>query len=152
MATPWAPGRLQAWVIAGLRSLSRKYPPRFETLKEAATEKKTNVKTGRLAQHYECAECRNDFPATGVNVDHLIPVCDPEKGFEDWNTYIPRLFCEKANLQVLCSDCHSKKSLAEGQVRTAAKRERNCKSNPLSKTKTATTSSKASSRKKKSTS
>lgn len=117
----WTPGRLQAWVIAGLRSLSRKYPPRFETLHEAKTEKKINVKTGRLAQHYECNECKEDFPATEVQVDHIRDVIDPETGFVDFNTYIERLFCEKNNLQVLCKPCHGLKTKSAGKVRARKK-------------------------------
>lgn len=99
--------------MSALRAGSRKWPPRYETLAEAKTEKKTNKKTGRLAQHYKCASCGEEFAGKDVAVDHIDPVVDPEKGFEDWNTFIERLYCDKDNLQVLCKTCHDLKSKNE---------------------------------------
>jgi 5-methylcytosine-specific restriction endonuclease McrA len=134
----WTPARLKAFIVSGLRACSRRYPPKFETLAEAKTEKKINRKTKRLAQHYKCNACKGDFPSTEVQVDHIIPVIDPLTGFVDWNTYIERMFCEKSNLQVLCKDCHSIKT----------KEEKHCSLTKPSKPKKARSSSKANSKKK----
>ncbi len=111
----WTKARKHAFIVSVLRSGTRRYPPKFETLNEAKTEKKKNSKTGRLAQHFRCAQCSLDFPATAVQVDHIKPVVDPRKGFTTWDTYIKRLFCDKGNFQVLCKPCHKIKTKEEQQ-------------------------------------
>lgn len=112
-AKEWTPARYHAFIVSVLRSGTRRYPPKFETLNEAKTEKKKNKATGRLAQHYLCARCQYDFPATAVQVDHIKPVVDPAKGFTTWDTYIKRLYCGKKNFQVLCKPCHVLKTKEE---------------------------------------
>ena len=109
----WTEARLKAFIISTLRAGSRRYPPKYETLNEAKTEKKLNKATGRVAQHYKCNACKQEFPAKEVQVDHKKPVVDPKTGFVDWNTYIERMFCKKSNLQVLCRSCHKKKTEKE---------------------------------------
>ena len=103
-----------------LRGGSRRWPPRFETLNEAKTEKKINSLTGRLAQHYQCASCNGEFSAKNVQVDHIIPVIDPQTGFVDWNTFVENLYCDKDNLQVLCSTCHDIKTKKEKNEATSS--------------------------------
>lgn len=109
----WTLARHHAFIVSVLRSGSRRWPPKYETLNEAKTVKKTNPKTGRLAQHYACKKCKEDFPAKQVQVDHKKPVVDPKVGFIDWDTYIERLFCKKTNFQVLCKPCHKLKTKEE---------------------------------------
>ena len=70
-----------------------------------------------MAEHYKCNACNKEWPLTEVQVDHIIPVVGPE-GFVDWNTYVDRLFCDKSNLQVLCTTCHDKKTHKEKQNRS----------------------------------
>lgn len=113
----WTPARKKAFIISVLRSGSRRWPPKYQTLNEAKTEKKINVLTGRLAQHYKCMKCKNDFSAKMVQVDHIKPIVVPKDGFVDWNTFIDRLFCEQDNLQVLCVPCHKIKTLKEKEKR-----------------------------------
>lgn len=111
----WTKARKHSFIVSVLRSGTRRYPPKFETLNEAKTEKKKNIKTGRLAQHFKCTICEEDFPATQVQVDHKSPVVDPQKGFVNWDTYIKRLYCKKENLQVVCKPCHKIKTKEEQQ-------------------------------------
>jgi hypothetical protein len=56
--------------------------------------------------------CSKDFPAKGVQVDHICPVVAPS-GFTTWDSYIDNMFCEKHNFQVLCIACHKIKTLKE---------------------------------------
>lgn len=120
MATPeWSAGRKQSFIISVLRSGTRRYPPKYTTLNEAKTEKKINKKTGRLAQHFLCALCEKEYVAKEVQVDHIEPVVKDK--FIDWNTYIPRLFCEQENLQCLCITCHKKKTTNEKTTRNLKK-------------------------------
>lgn len=109
----WTPARKKAFIVSVLRSGTRRWPPKYETLNDAKTEKKINVATGRLAQHYKCKKCKKDFPAKQVQVDHKEPVVDPKTGFTTWDSFIERLFCEKNNLQVLCTTCHDLKTKKE---------------------------------------
>jgi len=69
-----------------------------------------------MAQHYQCRACGLDWPATGVQVDHITPVVSAD-GFTTWDDYIANMFCEKDNLQVLCLACHKAKSQSERKER-----------------------------------
>lgn len=105
----WTEGRFDSFVTSALRSASRRWPPKFQCLNDAKTEKKINIKTGRMAQHYRCALCNEEFTAKDMNVDHIKPI---GRGL-DWNEFINRLYCETSNLQAVCVPCHKIKSKAE---------------------------------------
>lgn len=108
----WTPAKRHSFIVSVLRTGTRRWPPKYECLNDAKTEKKINVKTGRLAQHFRCAGCSNEFPATGVQVDHITPVVGPS-GFTTWDNYIANMFCEKDNFQILCLACHAVKTKQE---------------------------------------
>jgi hypothetical protein len=112
----WTEARYRSFVTSTLRAGSRKWPPKYETLNAAKTEKKINKATGRLAQHYLCAMCEQEYTQKNVQVDHIKPVVDPKKGFVSWDTYIDRMFCEGKNLQVLCKVCHVEKTKLEKEI------------------------------------
>lgn len=112
----WTEARYRSFVTSTLRAGSRKWPPKYETLNAAKTEKKINKATGRLAQHYLCAMCEQEYTQKDVQVDHIKPVIDPKKGFVSWDTYIDRMFCEAPNLQVLCKICHADKTKLEKEI------------------------------------
>ena len=112
----WTEGRIRAFITSTLRAGSRRWPPKYTVLNNSKTEKKVNVKTGRIAQHYKCHKCKQEFTSKDVEVDHIKPVIDPKKGFVSWDDYINRLFCDEKNLQVLCKPCHKEKTLKEKEV------------------------------------
>jgi len=112
----WTKARFHSFVKSALRSASQRWPPKFQTLKEAFVGKRTNPKTGRLASFYKCNICKDSFPAKDVQVDHIKPIINPSLGFETWDSVIEALFCEKENLQVVCKPCHSLKTLEEKQL------------------------------------
>lgn len=114
----WTVGRLKSFITSHLRGAFRRYPPKYEVLKDAFVGKKINEKTKRLSAHYLCNKCKKEFPTSEVNVDHINPIVNPEEGFVSWDKFIENLFCPKANLQVLCSGCHDKKTKAENNKRT----------------------------------
>lgn len=78
-------------------------------LKEAATERRTNPASGKLAMHYVCANCRKEFPLKQVQVDHKEPIGT----LTTWDRFIARLYCEAKKLQVLCKPCHAVKTKLE---------------------------------------
>lgn len=122
--TEWTEGRLKAFIVSGLRAAYRRFPNKFETLKEAFVGKKENKKTKRMSSHYTCNNCKEEFPSADVQVDHIEPVVDPVVGFVDWNTFIERLFCEKSNLQVLCKTCHNEKTNREKNANNSKSRKK----------------------------
>lgn len=70
--------------------------------------------------------CKETVPASvgtrgnkkpNVFVDHIEPVVNPETGFVSWDEYIERLFVEEDGLQVLCKECHDKKTKEEKERR-----------------------------------
>mgnify|MGYP000429110550 FL=1 len=111
----WTLARKKAFIIAVLRNGSRRWPPKYETLNEAKTEKKVNENTGRIAQHFKCKKCKKDFPQKMVEVDHIKPIVGIH-GFTTWDAFIQALFCDKDNLQVLCKPCHLVKTKKEKTV------------------------------------
>ena len=105
--------RYRSYVFSVLRSGSRRWPPKYETLKQAFIERKINKKTGKLAAHYKCAKCKQLFPAKDVQVDHVKPIINPNIGFESYDRVVEGMYCDSNNLQVLCKDCHNIKTKKE---------------------------------------
>jgi 5-methylcytosine-specific restriction endonuclease McrA len=106
----WTDARFRSFVTSALRAASRRWPPKYTALKAAFVGKKVNVKSGKMAMHYKCSSCKKHFVAADVQVDHIEPVVDPVKGFQTWDIFIDRIFCEIENLQVLCKPCHKIKT------------------------------------------
>jgi 5-methylcytosine-specific restriction endonuclease McrA len=96
----WTEARFKSFITSALRAASRRWPPKFAALKKALVGRKTNDKTGKLAQHYRCVTCNKDFVGADVQVDH-----------------IDRMFCELHDLQVLCKPCHKQKTQQEKEAR-----------------------------------
>lgn len=109
----WTEARFNSFVKSALRAASRRWPPKYECLAGAYVGKQINPKSGRLAKHYHCASCSQSFPAKDVQVDHIAPIIDPYKGFTGWDDVVNAMFCEKDNLQVLCTECHKAKTAQE---------------------------------------
>lgn len=114
----WTEGRFRAFITSTLRAGSRRWQPKYDTLNAAKTEKKVNKKTGRVAQHYKCEVCGNEFTAKDMEVDHIDPVVSPKDGFISWDVFIDRLFCEADNLQAICRGCHAIKTKKERKRKT----------------------------------
>ncbi len=106
----WTEARFKSFVTSALRAASRRWPPKYAALKAAFVGKQVNAKTGKMAMHYKCAECKKLYVAADVQVDHIKPVVDPKKGFVSWDDFINRIFCEIENLQVMCKPCHKIKT------------------------------------------
>ncbi len=119
----WTEGRYRSFITSTLRGGMRRWPPKWKALKEAELGRKTNKKSGKLAMHYRCACCKDEYTAKDVQVDHMEPVVNPTTGFVSWDVYIDRMFCEKSNLQVLCTTCHKVKTKEEKNESTRVSRD-----------------------------
>jgi 5-methylcytosine-specific restriction endonuclease McrA len=112
----WTEARYRGFVKSALRSASQRWPPRYKALDAAYVGKKINPASGRLAKHYHCNKCQEDFPQKEVEVNHLTPVV-PISGFDSWDGVIERLFCEQERLEVLCKPCHKALTKQENEER-----------------------------------
>ena len=85
------------------------FPERKKALINARVGKLRNKKTGHLAFHLECAECKGLFVEKEVDVDHIIDA-GSLKCFDDLPVLVERLFCKAEDLKILCKSCHKKKT------------------------------------------
>lgn len=83
---------------------SRRESPRYK--KDGTRHKKNWVQR-------QCQVCGEWVSSSKIAVDHIIPVVSVDDGFQDWNEFVDRLWCEKANLQRICSTCHDAKTQTE---------------------------------------
>ena len=74
----------------------------------------------RDAVQYQCMVCNLWVSSTDIAVDHIDPVISVEDGFQDWNVFVQRLFCDASNLQTVCSTCHQEKTNRERKARKLA--------------------------------
>jgi 5-methylcytosine-specific restriction endonuclease McrA len=105
----WTTSRFFTFLRSALRQAWNRYPPKYEALRRAETGRKTNPATGKLAKHYLCAECKREFVAKEVQVDHKIDA-GTLKSFEDVELFVRNLFCSVEDLAVLCKQCHHNKT------------------------------------------
>lgn len=104
------PPKLQAIIIAHLRRIGYRN----------ITYKSNMAAAHRGFGEWECAGCKGIFKREELHGDHRHPVIEPEKGFEDWNTFMERLFL--GEIQPLCkSKCHAEKTKAENITRRKVK-------------------------------
>jgi len=116
----WTQARFNSFIKGTLRRATFRWGPKNEAKKLA------RVSRGR----YRCAGYNRDAhevsaslpPKPGnrrrINnavVDHIKPIV--EEGFTSWDDVIYGMFCEVDNLQVLCNDCHNKKTKDEREKR-----------------------------------
>lgn len=94
------------FVINILRKGSYRWPPRNEALRKA------RVSRGK----YCCNICKGSFSIKEINRDHVVP-CVPLSGWDSFDGYISRLFCNEAGFQVLCEKCHDEKTKQEDHAR-----------------------------------
>lgn len=98
---------LHSFLIQGLRRLSYRWPIRSQI--------KTRARIAR--GQYKCEICGAVVGPTEIRIDHIESVISLDKGFENWDTYIKRLFCSPDNLQAICLGCNKEKTFLENQLR-----------------------------------
>lgn len=99
------------FIRAGLRAKFTRYPVKYK-VKNAARRDKPKNKKGRHKYEYQCAYCKKYYMDKEVQVDHIVP-CGSLRTPEDLVSFVPALFCEEEDLQVLCKPCHQKKTNKE---------------------------------------
>lgn len=93
------------FIRSSLRNRSRYWKPIAECKKNA----RRAVAKGRQKWEYQCNHCKGWFMDKETQVDH-IEECGSLKSFDDIGAFAERLFCEIEGFQVLCKECHNKKT------------------------------------------
>jgi len=117
----WTAARYRSFIVGALRQASSRWGP-----------KNTAKSKARVARgSYKCALCNTIGPATlppeegkkrrrnNSAADHIKPVVDPTVGFQNWDTFIDRLFCEEEGFQILCHPCHTEVTKQEREIAKA---------------------------------
>lgn len=112
----WSDARFHSWILNIIRKGTVFFPNRINAINLAKVGRRKNSKTNRLAEHYKCALCQDQFPLKDIEVDHVEPVI-PISGWKSWDDTIRRVFCRPSGWQVLCKQCHIKKSAEENLQR-----------------------------------
>lgn len=104
-------------IIPAIRRLWFHSPLRREALKRA-----------KVDEFFRCEKCHG--LQEKVHIDHIEPVV-PLTGWEGYDSFVSRLFCDITMLQVICEKCHSHKTLSETKIR----KENRAKKQPKKKAK-----------------
>lgn len=101
------PFNLVSYLRSVLRKASYRHPQRSEAMRQARVAYGT----------YRCAVCGKNKKPKEVAVDHVTPVV-PITGWDSWDGFISRLFCDAEGLQVICrTPCHEEKTKKERELR-----------------------------------
>lgn len=73
---------------------------------------------------YFCENCGVIGGKKDFQMDHILPIVDPEKGFETFDKYIDRMFCEAVGFMRLCLSCHETKTNHENSIRKETRSKR----------------------------
>ena len=126
------PSSLKEWLTWQLRRLSYRWPPRSAAFAAARCTLKDFLKrpgidprkvSARIRKFFRCGLCGKVFPRREVSADHVDPVVDPKRGWQSWDEYLKRLFCEEDGFQIICNECHDDKTARERKVRQRYKNE-----------------------------
>jgi hypothetical protein len=119
----WTEAKFMGFLKGAIRGATRRWPPKTQALKDAWVERGVYRCAGYKRMHH-------DVPVSvkvgtkrvrNVAVDHINPVVCPVAGFTSWDELIDRMFVEADGFQVLCTECHKKKTGDERKIRAANK-------------------------------
>lgn len=98
-----------------LRKAFRFWVPMVQSLEKAKRPSQSTNKA--LKWEYQCNICKNWYPRTGVEIDHIIP-CGQLNKLEDIPQFIENLVPEDSSaFQVICKADHLEKTLLEKATR-----------------------------------
>lgn len=95
-------------IISALRRGFLTYPSRLDAINKAK----------RPGNKYECNCCHKLISRFGIECDHIEPV----GSFENWNSYVAKLFVTVDKLQILCISCHREKTKTQNAKNLLIKR------------------------------
>lgn len=118
----WTAARFHSFIKSALRAASVRWPPKNKVKRNARVGYGLYMCAGYHADPHVVNASLPPKPGNSKRidnavVDHICPVVDPGNGFQSWDVLIERLFCDSSNLQVLCHECHARKTKDEQEVR-----------------------------------
>lgn len=99
-----------SFIRSALRKASRYWKP-VQECKMKARRKYTGVNKKQKFE-YKCNKCKGWFMEKQIAVDHIIPAGSLNKA-SDLPAFVDRLFVEVDKLQILCDQCHDKKTIKD---------------------------------------
>lgn len=119
--------RKKSFAIRMLRKASLRWRPRNEAKNEGRKQMPVtrNTKMGPKTKdiwHYQCALCPSDVwhRDKDIQLDHVEPAV-PQTGWENFDSFIDRLFVETTGFQKLCKTHHETKTKQENELRQEIK-------------------------------
>jgi len=97
-------------IRSALRKRSMFWPP-VKAVKES-NRKPYKGPNKKVKWVYTCEACKGEFQGKEIDVDHIRECGSLTKATA--GTFIERMFCEKDGLQILCKQCHKKKTSNKG--------------------------------------
>jgi 5-methylcytosine-specific restriction endonuclease McrA len=117
MAKKKPPYNQNAAIRGALRRAFARSPIVTEVMQESRREVPRYNKDGSLSKkpwvQRQCQVCNQWVGSTKIVVDHKDPVISVDVGFQDWNEFVVRLWCNRSNLQRICDPCHDVKTAKE---------------------------------------
>lgn len=116
----WTPARLNSFIKSALRAASNRWPPKFECKKAARLERGIYLCAGYKKKAHSVPATLPPIPGNkrridNAVIDHKVPIGGPDQG--GWDGVIKRMFVEVEGLQLLCHDCHRRKTAEEREQR-----------------------------------
>jgi hypothetical protein len=97
---------IKRFVIATLRRASYRWSGRTEAMTAARVHRGV----------YSCSCCAGLFGRQEIQLDHTDPVV-PVEGWDNWEGFITRLYCDASGYSVMCRPCHKSKTFLENELR-----------------------------------
>lgn len=118
-ANTWTEAGYWSRIRSGLRRMFR-FTWKPAALALERSKRKYQGPNPRQKFEYQCADCQNWFCRKEVEVDHIVP-CGSLNCAADLAGFLERLHAERTeDFQVLCKDCHKKKTAEEREARALA--------------------------------
>ena len=90
---------------------------------QATIVKHSDPSRPRVKTWCKCPLCGRFEAVSSMQVDHILPLVPFDTTLalyielNGWDALIARLWCDAANLQAICIDCHDEKTKAERKLR-----------------------------------
>lgn len=106
----WSEAKFWGFIRSSLRSASSRWPPKYQCLNLATRPYVGPDK--RRKKERQCAACKDWFPTTQTQADHIIPA-GKLSSWEDLVPFVQRMFVGVDGFQCLCTECHNRKTAEE---------------------------------------
>jgi 5-methylcytosine-specific restriction endonuclease McrA len=99
------------WIKRHIEMATVKWPPRAEALRKASRISQLSDK--RTKWERQCNHCKKWFKSNQIQLDHIVPKGKYQR--ESFLTWLDKCFPPVNGWQVLCKNCHLKKTKKEHQ-------------------------------------